>query len=703
MKKSHLKFFVAFAGIISILGLLSSTFTAFTSENQWQELEVDPFRFGHNCVTAIDNNIYCIGGRPSPFANFEYPDGHDMLNTQTQEWEKREPIPEVDNPWGAGNVPGGGQTIIDPIAYTGNFIILADLVMLDTHGDGRGPDLVYRAYNISEDSWILFHEDENHPPENFSLTGATTYDGNAYFFGFLYLSEEYYATVYQIDSTLVWERTYQSATPTPEEDVRVHATYGGPISTSYENKIYAFGGHGTQAHANYTKSTYVFDVVDNTWTQKEDMPLLRAHGAAAPNTDGTKIYYFGGDKTPQIMNNDGTDNVQIYKVQNDTWTLSSTYMSKKAQSDHKVAMADGVIYLVLSAESTTDDYEGDRPEIDYYIDETFTEGTEGWGITHFSSLNTTVCPPNYSRCNYHITPGSENTQFPVFTTVENEKKVFLAEDLVGNSLAFLTEGLATEASRVLVTFPEEVFTISGSLEWDDLFVLPKILTEPSAEPDNFSDLGVTIKIGGNVGLTFSRPIRLLIPGEGGKNIGYIDPDVGEFTNIDTVCKADDYAQVKDQLSAGGVCKYNEVLPNEPDNLIIWTTHFTEFVTFEPEESTSKIWTFLRNVFHPDTRCHWIKPDETTWIRVVPDERDGVSGMFVTWTQYSANKVNILIDDGTGSYPWIVKNAINNGHIFLPNVDRSQRIRIFPVNHCREGELSPPVSYDLHPNGWYNIK
>jgi hypothetical protein len=680
--------------------LFFTGFKALTGGSQWTEIEVDPFRFGHNCITVSNEYIHCIGGRISPWEGFEYPDGHDVYNTNTQEWFKKAPIPTEDNPWGPGNVPGGGNTILESIATVGNYIFLADMVMLGTYGEG-GPDIVYRAYDISDDSWILFHEGGNHPSEEFSLTGTAIFEDKAHFFGFTFDGGEYYATVYQIDEDLLWEKAYQSETPTPAEETRFSSVYNQVITSSIGSKIYAFGGHGTQAHANYTKSTYVFDLADNTWTQKADMPLLRGHGASAPSADGTKIFYFGGDKTPQVMNNDGTDTVQIYNVAADTWNISSIPMSITAQSDHKAVLAAGSIYLILSNESETGDYEGERPEIDYYIDETFNDSTPGWGVTHFSSLNVVVCAPNFSKCNYHITPGSENTEFPLFTTIEGGKKVAIAEDLVGNSLAFLTEGLPEDADRVLITFPEDVFTITGSLDWDGNFVLPKILTAPSVEPDEFEELGITIKMGGNVSLTLSEPVRLLIPGEGGRDVGYISPDEGVFNNINTICHGDDYSDVKNQLSEGGICKYNEKISDTEQNLIIWTTHFTEFVTYDADEE-ALIMSRFRNVFTRDLRCHWVKPDETTWIKLQPEVRDGVPGMFMTWAQYSANRVNIVIDDGTGDYPWTIWEAMNNGHRFLPNVDKSQKIRILPINHCKTGNLSKPVSLEQYPDGWFNL-
>lgn len=109
-----------------------------------------------------------------------------------------------------------------------------------------------------------------------------------------------------------------------------------------------------------------------------------------------------------------------------------------------------------------------------------------------------------------------------------------------------------------------------------------------------------------------------------------------------------------------------------------------------------------SVFHPDTRCHWKKPGEPTWIKLEKMTKDGVSGMLLTWTQYGANKVNIKIDDGTGNYPWKVAETLNDGSEFLENVQPWQSIMIKPINHCREGEYSQPVSFSAYPYGWYSI-
>ena len=108
-------------------------------------------------------------------------------------------------------------------------------------------------------------------------------------------------------------------------------------------------------------------------------------------------------------------------------------------------------------------------------------------------------------------------------------------------------------------------------------------------------------------------------------------------------------------------------------------------------------------FTKDTRCHWSTPPETTWIRLTPDTQDGKSGMNLTWTQYTADKIDIKIDDGTGNYPWKISETSNDGHEFLENVAGWQKIMIKPINHCKDGDYGEAVSLDSYPSGWYNVK
>jgi hypothetical protein len=107
------------------------------------------------------------------------------------------------------------------------------------------------------------------------------------------------------------------------------------------------------------------------------------------------------------------------------------------------------------------------------------------------------------------------------------------------------------------------------------------------------------------------------------------------------------------------------------------------------------------VFSKDTRCHFYQPPELTWIDFKVGRENGINGLYVYWSQIDADKINIKIDDGTGSYPWIEQNIPNNGKYFLKNVAAWQKIKIQAVNNCYPGDFSKEFSKQQYPNGWFN--
>lgn len=129
------------------------------------------------------------------------------------------------------------------------------------------------------------------------------------------------------------------------------------------------------------------------------------------------------------------------------------------------------------------------------------------------------------------------------------------------------------------------------------------------------------------------------------------------------------------------------------------SHSWFILTLDLSEETSE--ETSRNAFQKDLSCNWSKPPVTTWIQFEPREIDGVSGMYLTWTQYAANLIDILIDDGTGNFPWKLSKTSNDGHEFLPNVASWQNVKIRAVEHCRTGDSTPAVSASSNPNGWFN--
>ncbi|GAF90718.1 unnamed protein product, partial [marine sediment metagenome] len=77
-------------------------------------------------------------------------------------------------------------------------------------------------------------------------------------------------------------------------------------------------------------------------------------------------------------------------------------------------------------------------------------------------------------------------------------------------------------------------------------------------------------------LTFNKAVKIVIPGEANKKVGYSYGSTDIFHEITTLCTENSqvWADNESNIPAGGDCYYNE-----GDDLIIWTKHFTQFVTY----------------------------------------------------------------------------------------------------------------------------
>jgi hypothetical protein len=87
-----------------------------------------------------------------------------------------------------------------------------------------------------------------------------------------------------------------------------------------------------------------------------------------------------------------------------------------------------------------------------------------------------------------------------------------------------------------------------------------------------ANVSLVIEIGHNdVKLVFDKAVRVLLPGQAGKYVGYSRS--GTFTSIDSVC-SEDSQSTGDALLSEGDCKIDS-----GSDLVIWTKHFTQFVTY----------------------------------------------------------------------------------------------------------------------------
>ncbi|OYT42412.1 MAG: hypothetical protein B6U78_01240 [Candidatus Aenigmarchaeota archaeon ex4484_224] len=143
----------------------------------------------------------------------------------------------------------------------------------------------------------------------------------------------------------------------------------------------------------------------------------------------------------------------------------------------------------------------------------------------------------------------------------------------------LSINTSTPIGNVLVQIPSGV-TISGNASWNGTINLPRFkgtipsvpLSSLPVSPGYTPTVTSVIEIGfGDVELVFDKAVRILIPGKAGQRVGYSRG--GTFTEITTICY-EDSQNAGNGLPVGGDCKIDV----GPD-LVVWTKHFTEFVTY----------------------------------------------------------------------------------------------------------------------------
>ena len=137
---------------------------------------------------------------------------------------------------------------------------------------------------------------------------------------------------------------------------------------------------------------------------------------------------------------------------------------------------------------------------------------------------------------------------------------------------------ATTLGNVSVTIPDGT-KITAPANWDGTIKLPQVLSNSSVTI-NSGIVSAVIEVGSrDVSLTFDRAVRLLIPNQGGKKAGFVRN--GVFTEITGTITADTQAAADNEIAAGGDAKITV-----GSDLVIWTKHFTQFVSYTLVDSTS---------------------------------------------------------------------------------------------------------------------
>ena len=184
--------------------------------------------------------------------------------------------------------------------------------------------------------------------------------------------------------------------------------------------------------------------------------------------------------------------------------------------------------------------------------------------------------------------------------------------LPNNIVANLTTGTGT----VQIMIPAGT-TITGSASWNGILNFPEVVTNPVFTPatgETASATG-TIEVGlVDTALTFDTAVRIFISGQAGQNIGYIRD--GVFTVINN-CSA---GFTDDQISGNGLIAGGDCKLDSGSDLIIWTKHFTQFVTYS-QTPTKPVITSVANI-----------------------QENGKNYIDIAWNNTGADSYEIYIDE-----------------------------------------------------------
>ena len=146
--------------------------------------------------------------------------------------------------------------------------------------------------------------------------------------------------------------------------------------------------------------------------------------------------------------------------------------------------------------------------------------------------------------------------------------------------AFITNGTGTVPSIALnssvadLTIATSTTITSASTSWDGVIAAPTVTTVTLPTTSGYTKtLSTAIEVGfTGVQLSFDKGVRILLPGQAGKRVGYVRTGI-DFTEITAVCSADNQT-TGDALAADAECKIDV-----GSDLVIWTKHFTTFAAY----------------------------------------------------------------------------------------------------------------------------
>lgn len=361
-------------------------------------------------------------------------------------------------------------------------------------------------------------------------------------------------------------------------------TFAGSLSRDAGEDVGEYAITSTLSNSNYdiTYEEDIFTITQATSTTVISCPSSVVYTGSAHTPCSATYTTSDGLSGAAVLNY--SNNISVdYALVSASYDGDANHASSAASDGFHVTKADAVInvsgftgtYDGLShgATGTAVGVESSPVDLSSYLHlgSSFTNvpgGTANW--TFDVSRNYKAASGSVSIV-INIDTSASSTLLTTSTNLDGTKSATIA-----NSASL---PLTTSFGRVAVDLPAGI-TVTGPAGWDGTLDMPTITTSytsPTPPEGVLNTMRLAIEVGSSTApLTFDKGVRLLFPGEEGFRIGWSRN--GAFTEITARCSADTQA-VGDALPAGGDC-----FISVGRDLVVWTKHFTSFITFNARTS-----------------------------------------------------------------------------------------------------------------------
>ena len=439
------------------------------------------------------------------------------------------------------------------------------------------------------------------------------------------------------------------------------------VSTNGTNGNELWTTDGTEAGTSMVKDIYVgassstpdnFTVLDNKlfFTAYDATYNGEIWFTTASDSKELNSFNFSSLGVTGIVNS--TEHTVSLSVPNST-VLTSLVPTINLPEDASVSPLSGVAQDFTNPVTYTVTAEDDSTQ-DYVVTVTKLASTQtipdsSGSATLSSSANELLVSSSDQELNIEVEDDSSN---PIINV----------SSLVASASAILPKTTVT-TSKAVVSIPETTTITSSNSSWTGEIKVPTVTSvNLPTESGQTSTVSKALILGStDSNLTFDKGVRVVLTGDAGKLVSYSHDGI-TFTEITDVCSEDSQTE-GDALADGSECKIDV-----GDDLVVWTKHFTTFVTYTLGNSSSSSSSSSRD---SDNSCSGSKP---------------VSAPDLFQIDVSANSARLYFTPISNTNEFVISFSTNeNAEQFGETVELS-----------KEGVQAHHV-YELQPNTTYYFK